>query len=116
MTLTKSQSKYLLNIYDLLKDKDYIKAIDLVKILNVSRSSASKMLEILSDLGLINIDDRKIVLTSFGTKTSIRYKTYYDQIDLVLRNKINGDITDCIYSILESLSKEQLDKLCITTN
>lgn len=116
MTLTKSQSKYLLNIYDLLDDKDYIKAIDLVKILNVSRSSTHKMLEILSDFGLISINDRKITLTTIGKTTSIKYKTCYEQIYKILSNKINGDISESIYSILESLSTEQLDRLCTTIN
>ncbi len=116
MTLTKSQSKYLLNIANLLKDRDYIKSIDLVRLLNVSRSSCHNMLEVLSDLGLININERKITLSSLGISTVNRYNSYYQKIYKIMSKKIDGNINDGIYAFMECLSQEQLDKLCTTIN
>lgn len=116
MTLTKSQSKYLLNIASLLKDKDYIKSIDLVRLLNVSRSSCHNMLEVLSDLGLIDINERKITLSSLGVNTANRYNNYYQRVYDILSNNFDGNINDGIYAFIECLSQEQLDKLCTTIN
>ncbi len=116
MILTKSQSKCLLTIDNLLSNRDYIKAIDIVKKLNVTRSSCHSMIEILSDLGLIKKDKNQITLTQSGDMTAKLYKTYFDEIYNLLSKKINGNIDECVFVLMETLSQEQLSKLCTTMN
>ncbi len=70
--------RYLLVIYDISRQKEQVKSIEVAKTLNVSRSSVHNMMQTLADEGLVSKDYYgDIVLTEAGwTEAGRRYEQY----------------------------------------
>lgn len=70
--------RYLLVIYEISRQKEQVKSIDVAKTLNVSRASVHNMMQTLADEGLVTKDYYgDIVLTEGGwAEASRRYEQY----------------------------------------
>lgn len=67
--LTESMEDYLETIYRLVKEKRYIRAVDIAGVLSVQASSVTRMIQKLSDGGYVNYEKyRNIALTSLGER------------------------------------------------
>ncbi|MDO9535983.1 MAG: transcriptional regulator MntR [Bacillota bacterium] len=67
--LTESMEDYLEMIYRLVKEKGYIRAVDLSEALQFQASSITKMIQKLDEAGFINYEKyRNIALTPMGEK------------------------------------------------
>lgn len=67
MKLTHSQMRYILAIFRLSENGESVRSADLAKALGITRPSVSRMLQVLSELGLLNKDRYgKISFTEAG--------------------------------------------------
>ncbi len=82
-----SQEDYLRAIYDILEKKQQVKAIDIVKYLNVSKPSVSEMVRKMTKKGLIkSAPYSAIKFTKKGKKIATRLTYKHRVIEVFLKN------------------------------
>lgn len=64
--MNSSREDYIIAIYRLTKQADFVNSVTIAKKLGVSRASVSEMVKKLCDDGLINFEQNKISLTESG--------------------------------------------------
>ena len=87
--LTASLEDYLEALYEIIQEKNGVKAVDVAKRLNVKRSSVTEALKHLSKKGLINYNKYDVIsLTPDGNKTAQaiikKHKTLFEFLTNVL--------------------------------
>lgn len=93
MKLTNSNIKYLLCIYNLLKEKNEVSSVDISRRLNVTKSSVCKMMVTLSKKNLIKKEPyKKIGLTDKGIEL---VNSFYEKSSSLINYLTkNFDVTD----------------------
>jgi DtxR family Mn-dependent transcriptional regulator len=105
---------YIERIYELKNKYGYVKTVDLAKVLNVSPSSVTEMLQKLSNEGYVIYEKyRKIDLTQKGLKLAKSLEKRHNAIKkLLIYLGVSEEIADKDACVIEHvLSKESVDKI-----
>ncbi len=105
---------YIERIYELKNKYGYVKTVDLAKVLNVSPSSVTEMLQKLADEGYVVYEKyRKIDLTPKGTELAESLEKRHEAIrKLLVYIGVSEETADKDACVIEHvLSKESVEKI-----
>lgn len=113
--LTATNIKYILVIYDLLKDGvNQVRSIDIAKQLHLSRPSVHVMLNALSEMSIIVKDPKGMIkFSADGYILACRYRKYYDAWQYHL-NKVVSDSErrkSAICAMITEFSDEENERI-----
>lgn len=113
-----AQYKYLLAIYELARNKDRVKSVDIANRLGVSRPSVSKTIKCLYNSGFVNEDyANEIVLTPLGRETGKELYDNYRYVNLFFRKvlKLSDEQADeQTLTFMAAFPEETIEKLSET--
>lgn len=114
-TITSSKEDYLERIYDLSKEDEHVRSVDVARALNVSRASVNKSLVGLKEDGYIEQEPYgTITLTKKGRAVAKDVRTRHNALRSFLLNvlKVDYDTADMDACEMEhAISKKTADKL-----
>ncbi|MEG2353566.1 MAG: iron dependent repressor, metal binding and dimerization domain protein [Clostridium sp.] len=114
-TLTSSMEDYLEMIYRVTKDNEYLRVGELAKLLHVKPSSSTKMVEKLSNLGLLDSKNSSIlILSTEGRKIGEFLLNRHNIIEAFLRLITSSDNILVETELIEhNLSKNTVESIII---
>jgi len=114
MRLTRSQMRYILAIFRLSENKKSVRSSDLAKFLGITRPSVSRMLQVLSELQLLNKDSYgKISFTEAGRAFAEELREMAADVSCRLREALDlssETADDCALLLLSELQTRNCEK------
>lgn len=114
-TLTASNIKYLLVIYDLCKASGETRCVRIAEVLGLSKPSVHTMIGTLKDMELVHKDlYGTVTFTETGKELAEQYTKYFEQIsswfEAILPN--SADIRPAVCAVMSEMSAELLEEMC----